>query len=74
MLSVTKELKNIPISISLLHEQEYNNLCIIYKISKSCAPKRRAFSEKSSCKIENDVMTNQTAMPRKLSLRTETIK
>ena len=74
MLSATKELKNIPISISLLHEQEYNNLCIIYKIGKSCAPKRRAYSEKSSCKTEDYEYNNQTILPRKLSLRTETVK
>jgi hypothetical protein len=34
-----KELKNIPISLSLLHEQEYNNLCSLVK-------RRRASSEK----------------------------
>ena len=34
-----RELKNIPISISILHEQEYNNL-------HSIVTKRRALSEK----------------------------
>jgi hypothetical protein len=73
MLSITKELKNIPISISLLHEQEYNNLCIIYKIGKSNSPKRRAYSEKSSCKMDNQDSRDHI-MPRKLSLRAEMVK
>lgn len=48
MLSVCKELKNIPISISILHDQEYNNLCKIFKISiKTVKDKRRAYSERS---------------------------
>jgi hypothetical protein len=52
MLSITKELKNIPISISILHEQEYDNLCNIYKFNVKGAkvPKRRAHSEKSDDK------------------------
>ena len=51
MLSITKELKNIPISISLLHDQEYNNLCNLYKFKFSNkVNKRRAFSEKSDDK------------------------
>lgn len=74
MLSTTKELKNIPISISLLHELEYNNLCIIYKIGKSCSTKRRAYSEKSSCKVEDQNERTNSIMPRKLSLRNELIK
>jgi hypothetical protein len=45
MPSHTKELKNIPVSISILHEQEYNNLCFILHIKDG---KRRAFSERSS--------------------------
>lgn len=48
MLSSTKEPKNIPVSISILHEQEYNNLCLLLKAVKSKERKRRAFSEKSS--------------------------
>lgn len=51
--SSTKEQKNIPISISLLHEQEYNNLCLIYKcINKS--EKRRAFSETNKEKFNKN--------------------
>ncbi len=44
MLSLIKEPKNIPISISILHEQEYNNLCFVFQIKGN---KRRAFSERS---------------------------
>lgn len=46
MLSITKEPKNIPVSISLLHEQEYNNLCIIMQRVFNPAKKRRAYSER----------------------------
>ncbi len=49
MLTTSKELKNIPISISLLHEQEYNNLYLLFKMSDK-QNKRRAFSEKNSNK------------------------
>ena len=52
MPSSTKELKNIPVSISILHEQEYNNLCLILKPIKG--KKRRAFSERSSDKSDSD--------------------
>ena len=41
-----RELKNIPISISLLHEQEYNNL-------HSVVTKRIALSEKYKNKTPN---------------------
>lgn len=54
MPSSSKELKNIPISISILHEQEYNNLCLMFKTTKGKVKKRRAFSEKSSDKSDND--------------------
>jgi hypothetical protein len=49
MLSTTKELKNIPISISLLHEQEYNNLCLMLKMAEKPG-KRRALSERNTDK------------------------
>ena len=49
MLTTSKEPKNIPISISLLHEQEYNNLCLLFKMSDK-QNKRRAFSERNSNK------------------------
>lgn len=54
MPSFSKDLKNIPISISILHEQEYNNLCLILKSTKGKVKKRRAFSERSSDKSDND--------------------
>ena len=41
--------KNIPVSISILHEQEYNNLFLILKTAR----KRRAFSERSSDKSDD---------------------
>ena len=38
------ELKNIPISISILHEQEHHNLCkMIYRIQNQ--RRRRAYTE-----------------------------
>jgi hypothetical protein len=43
---LSTEISNIPISISILHDREYNNLCIIYKLFDR-KNKRRAFSEKS---------------------------
>lgn len=45
MLTISKEPTNIPISFSLLHDQEYNNLCLVYKFSRFQVEKRRAFSE-----------------------------
>ena len=48
MLSSSKEIKNIPVSISILHEQEYDNLCLLLKFLKNKAGKRRAFSERSN--------------------------
>ena len=48
MSSSSKELKNIPVSISILHEQEYDNICLMIKLMKNKASKRRAFSERSS--------------------------
>ena len=38
------EIKNIPVSISILHEQEYHNLCkMLYRINKQ--RRRRAFTD-----------------------------
>ena len=54
MPSTSKELKNIPISISLLHEQEYINLCLILMPKKGNVKRRRAFSDKSSDKTDSD--------------------
>ena len=54
MMSSIKEQRNIPISISLLHEQEYNNLCLIYKLLNK-SEKRRAFSETNREKISKHI-------------------
>ena len=40
------ELKNIPISLSLLHQQEYRNLAIL---SLKATKRRRAWSERNGC-------------------------
>ena len=38
------EIKNIPVSISILHEQEYHNLCkMLYRVNKQ--RRRRAFTD-----------------------------
>jgi hypothetical protein len=38
------EIKNIPVSISILHEQEYHNLCkMLYRVNKH--KRRRAFTD-----------------------------
>jgi hypothetical protein len=60
MLSSSKELKNIPVSISILHEQEYDNLCLILKLLKGKAGKRRAFSERSNEKVSEELNTPKT--------------
>jgi hypothetical protein len=46
MPTTIKDLKNIPVSISILHEQEYNIL--VLRSVKVKERKRRAFSESSS--------------------------
>jgi hypothetical protein len=64
----SREPKNIPVSISLLHEQEYNNLCLMIKGSK----KRRAFSERSSDKSddsENEIIQIKLITPRRKTLK-----
>lgn len=53
MNTIIKELKNIPVSISILHEQEYNNLCIIYNNIRGDGIKRRAFTEKRNKKLKS---------------------
>jgi hypothetical protein len=54
MPSSSKELKNIPVSISILHEQEYNNLYLLMKPIRGKVKKRRAFSERSSDKESDE--------------------
>jgi hypothetical protein len=45
---LSSDLQNIPVALSLLHEKEYNNLCILLK--KDQAGKRKACSEKNTQK------------------------
>jgi hypothetical protein len=47
MYSSSRELTNIPISFSILHEKEYNNLCLFLSLKKNKDKngKRRAFTE-----------------------------
>ncbi len=45
MLASSKDLKNIPISVSFLHEKEYRNICLAYRLIANSDKKRRAFSE-----------------------------
>lgn len=72
MFSSSKEPKNIPISISILHDQEYNNLCLILKALNSKERKRRAFSERSIDKSEEN---NETQLLVKFNnLRRKTLK
>lgn len=52
MLSSIKEPKNIPMSVSILHEREYNNLCVIHRLFNNTI-KRRAFSDKNCAKKSN---------------------
>ena len=46
----SKILKNIPVSISILHDQEYHNICQLlhmnYKNKHEKSEKRRALTEK----------------------------
>ena len=54
---LSTEITNIPISISILHEREYNNLSLIYKLYNKSdkTNKRRAFSEKSAINTMNTI-------------------
>ena len=47
MSVAVKKLINIPVSISILHKQEYKNLYMML-IVKNKSSKRRAFSEKNT--------------------------
>lgn len=51
MLASSKDLKNIPISISFLHDQEYKNICFAYKIVGSLDKHRCAHSESKHDKV-----------------------
>lgn len=50
--SNTQQYKNIPISISLLHEMEYNNINI-YSKSNTHKDKRRSNTESRSDNLKN---------------------
>ena len=55
MLASSKELKNIPVALSILHEQEYNICLFIKSTNKGGGErKRRAFSEKNK-DISSDI-------------------
>jgi hypothetical protein len=61
MLASSKDLKNIPISISFLHDQEYKNICLAYKLVGGSDKHRRAFSESKRDKIiESKKITTYT--------------
>jgi len=52
-MSITvKKLINIPVSISILHKQEYKNLYMMF-IVKNKSSKRRAFSDKKYDNSDN---------------------
>lgn len=53
MLASSKDLKNIPISISFLHDQEYKNICLAYRLVGSSDKHRRAFSESKRDKTQD---------------------
>ncbi len=65
ILSITNSSVNIPISTSILHEQEYNNISLIIKYIKKTST-RRAISEKRnhkhSKKIINDLRSNSVSI------------
>jgi hypothetical protein len=63
MLASSKDLKNIPISISFLHDQEYKNICLAYRLIGSSDKHRRAFSESKRDKT-SDTKKITTYTPR----------
>ena len=54
MSIAVKKLINIPVSISILHKQEYKNLYMML-IVKNKSSKRRAFSEKNNDSLDDIV-------------------
>jgi len=76
MSTAVKKLINIPVSISILHKQEYKNLYMML-ILKNKSSKRRAFSEKNtdnSDDIMNEVSyVNQSRISDR-QLRRNTLK
>lgn len=59
--------KNIPVSISILHEQEYNNVYLKLKMAK----KRRAFSDRSGDRSDDidDIFVIKLNTPRRKTLK-----
>jgi hypothetical protein len=57
MITSSKEPKNIPVSISFLHDLEYKNLCLVYNLLKNTDGKRRAFSERKLEKEDSETKT-----------------
>jgi hypothetical protein len=64
MLASSKDLKNIPISLSFLHDQEYKNICLTYRLVASSDKKRRAFSESKRDRTACDTKKITTYTPR----------
>ena len=72
MYQSSKELKNIPVSISILHEQEYNNIYLTMKVSKGKAKRRHAISERSSdksCNSLNHIIVSKIVVHRRKTLK-----
>ena len=55
------DLKNIPISISILHEQEYRNLCNMFHTKPNI--KRRAYTAKRALDISIQQITISSNQP-----------
>ena len=78
MSTTVKKIINIPVSISILHKQEYKNLYMIL-IVKNKLSKRRAFSEKKNNDNSDDIMdeisyTYQSRISSNGLLRRNTLK
>lgn len=72
MQSSSKELKNIPVSISLLHEQEYNNLYLLINLKGNKVRRRRAFSDRSNdrfCDISDELVQFKPFIRRRKTLK-----
>ncbi len=50
---ITSNLKNIPISSSILYDLEYNNTLSLYSAYKNISTKRRSYSEKNTTLKDN---------------------
>lgn len=72
MQPLSKELKNIPVSISLLHEQEYNNLSLLINLKGNKVRRRRAFTDRSNDRFSNT--TNELIQFKLFIRRRKTLK